>query len=274
MRRISDREHNILDKYEATERVLTKDFIESIPWNDVSKYELGEEFLPVLLYMRDIEAYTDVYYQELLKTPTGEDPVIRRFMDKWAHEEQLHAELINRFLEEAGMPSEDKWYENITRSENENALNSKLQVIISRLIGKRFTAVHMTWGAIQELSTLQGYKRLWERAQHPVLEKLLRGIAAEEASHIFFYRSIAEVKLQESKVAQKLARFLIKTFWRPIGAGVKPDADVAYVIRTLFGNEKGLDSIERHVNGSLAQLPGFSGSHIVTDGIQKQISMV
>ncbi len=52
--------------------------------------------------MRDIESFTELYYRELLRTPTGKDPVIRKFMDRWNEEEAEYGNLINRFLNEAG----------------------------------------------------------------------------------------------------------------------------------------------------------------------------
>jgi hypothetical protein len=38
----------------------------------------------------------------------------------------------------------------------------------------------MTFGAIHEMSTTQGYRRLIELADHPVLNHILRGIIREE----------------------------------------------------------------------------------------------
>lgn len=52
---------------------------------------------------------TSTYYRELKMTPTWRDPAVRVFMDRWSIEEPLHGELLNRFLEEAGYPAEDRW---------------------------------------------------------------------------------------------------------------------------------------------------------------------
>jgi len=49
----TDRE--VLDWYERQPRALMKEFVDSIPWPDVRNYELNPDFVPVLVYMRDVE---------------------------------------------------------------------------------------------------------------------------------------------------------------------------------------------------------------------------
>ena len=56
---------DVLDWYEKQPRTLTKEFIGGIDWSSVGKHPVDEKFIPVLLYMRDVETLTDVYYEEL-----------------------------------------------------------------------------------------------------------------------------------------------------------------------------------------------------------------
>ncbi len=263
-------EAEAINWYDAQERVLTKEFLETIPWHDVKNYPISSEFIPIVTYMRDVERLTDYYYRYLLKTPTGHDYYVRRFIDKWSVEEILHADLLNRFLEEAGVPVSKNWYE---RVKNQIPLSTRFKdsvtKIISHGVGKNFCAVHMTWGSIQELSTLNGYKRLWEKAKHPVLEYILRGIAREEAVHAFFYWNLARLKLERSTVAQKLSRYIIQNFWLPIGQSEKREPNTNYLIRTLFSGIEGLDVVDKNINKRLGQLPGFSGIKKVTEHISE-----
>lgn len=269
--RMTGREHEIIHQYEKDERFLSKSFVDSIPWNDVKNHELSEKFIPVLVYMRDVEAFTDVYYQELMRTPTGRDPLIKRFMDRWWEEEKLHAELIDRFLNEAGIPTSEKWFEQARQKIPKSyTRSSKINSMLANCIGKRFSAVHMTWGAINELSTLQGYKRLWELAQHPVLEYMLKGIAREESSHIFFYHSIAKIKLAESPMAQRISRFIIEHFWSPVGQGTKPEEDTNYIVQTLFSGD-GMNTVKQNINGAIQKLPGFTSTNRITNRIQQSL---
>ena len=51
-----------------------------------------------------------------------------------------------------------------------------------------FVALHMTWGAANELSTLTSYHRLIANTEHPELVNLLNAIIKDERRHFAFYR--------------------------------------------------------------------------------------
>ena len=261
---------DVLRWYEKQPRTLTDEFIGTIDWSSVGKYPLDEKFVPVLLYMRDVETLTDVYYEELRRTPTGKDPIIRKFMERWSVEEQTHGELINRFLNEAGIPTEDKWQKQVINSVSTSyTVTNYLITTLASLIGKRFTATHMAFGAIHEMSTTQGYRRLSELADHPVLSQILTGIIREESAHTTFYRSVARIELQKSEISRKLSRFLIKHFYTPVGGGAKPADELSYTIATLFGGEGGMKYINQNVSEKIQTLPGFNGLTKVGDKISE-----
>ncbi len=150
----------VLDWYEKQPRALTREFIDRINWKDVKNYPIDKKLVPVLLYMRDVEALTDMYYEELRRTPTGKDPIISKFMERWSNEEQTHGEILNRFLNEAGIETEEKWQNQVRGAvSNFYTINNRLITSLTNLVGKKFTATHMTFGAIHEMSTTQGYRR-------------------------------------------------------------------------------------------------------------------
>ncbi len=258
----------VLEWYERQPRTLTKEFIDKINWKDIKNYPLDEKFVPVLLYMRDVEALTDMYYEELRRTPTGKDPIISKFMERWSSEEQTHGEVINRFLNEAGIETEEKWQHQVRQAVSTYyTVNNYLITSLTNLVGKRFTATHMTFGAIHEMSTTQGYRRLKELADHPVLTEILDGIIREESAHTNFYRQVARIELGNSATTRKLARFIIKNFWTPVGSGAKTKKESDYTIATLFQGSEGLESLDRNVSQRIQTLPGFDGVTKVSDTI-------
>ena len=87
---------DVLDWYERQQRVLTPEFIREIPWDKVKDAPVDKKLIPVLLYMRDVETLTDMYHRELLRTPTGKDPHISKFMERWGLEEITHGEVLNQ----------------------------------------------------------------------------------------------------------------------------------------------------------------------------------
>ncbi len=263
-------ESDVLAWYEEQPRALSKDFVSNIPWAEVRKHALDPAFVPVLVYMRDVEAFTDIYYAELRRTPTGKSPVIKRFMDRWSVEEFQHAELLDRFLNEAGIPTSKSWFDEARAAIPFNyTFENRFYPLITNCFGAHFSAVHMAWGAINEMTTLQGYRRLWKLAKHPVLEHILRAIAQEEAAHSKFYWNIARLMLQRSDFTRKLARTVISKFWTPVGQGTKPKQEANYLIATLFKGEEGVDFFDRNVNNKIEQLPGFEGVKTVTQRIAR-----
>jgi len=257
---VFETDKDVLDWYEKQPRALSRDFVDGIRWDDSANYELNPAFVPVLIYMRDVEYLTDLYYRELLRTPTGKDPVIRKFMDRWSVEESQHADLLNRFLSEAGFVTSETW-----RAEAKARIpwryTAQSYLMNSAVIpfGKYFHAAHMVWGAINEITTLQGYRRLSELAGHPVLKSVLDAIIQEESLHSSFYWNVARVKLRQARFSRDLARFVVGRFWAPVGQGAKPVPETHYVISTLFHGTKGLEFFDRTVASRIARLPGFAG---------------
>lgn len=262
-----ERQQEIYDWYAKEPRFLSKAFLDAIPWHEVRTHEVRPELVGILYYMRDVEKLTDVYFDELQKTPTGKNAPIQAFMERWKGEESLHGDLLNRFLEEAGYPSEERWFDAVRAS---IPLSDRVRTAVSQPLltfgfGRDFSAVHMTWGAINEYSTMNGYARMRDLARHPVLDRILDGIMHEESRHAQYYWRTAKTMLDGSPYRQKLARFFIDRFWTPVGEGSKRRQDTAMVVRTLFGGEEGLKLFDGRVSSIIRRLPGFADCSTVTD---------
>ena len=85
--------------------------------------------------------------------------------------------------------------------------------------GTVVAAAHMTWGAANELLTMNGYRLLAEQCDHPILAELLRRIAAQEARHYSFYVLQAEWRLTASRLARVAIPRLMAGSWTPVGVG-------------------------------------------------------
>ncbi len=257
---------DVLNWYEKQPRAVSPEFESNIEWSDVRKHPLNAALVPVLLYMRDVEVLTDMYYRELRRTPTGKDLVISKFMERWGVEEITHGELINRFLNEAGIETPAKWKAEVHRAVSRfYRANTYLLTTLTNLIGRKFTATHMTYGAIHEMTTAQGYRRLKTLANHPVLSNILDAIIREESAHTHFYWSVARLELQKSKLARKIARSVVNKFWVPVGQGSKPKKQTEYLVKTLFGGRDGLEWVDKTVTQRVQKLPGFETLTKITE---------
>lgn len=225
--------------------------------------------LRALTYMHDVELHTICYLRDLLLTPAHRDPDITSFLACWVYEELWHGEAIGHVLERHGIAA---------GSERVAALRSRrrwqdLKEILTHLLpsplaGRTFVAVHMAWGAINEWSTQAGYARLAHRAGHPVLSELLRRIMRQEGRHIDFYASEASRRLVGDRRAQMVTRLAMRRLWRPVGSGVMPQREVAFLVQYLFGDETGraaAQRVDRHVD----RLPGLSGLGLVSTAVDR-----
>ena len=132
----------------------------------------------------------------------------------------------------------------------------------------------MVWGAINEITAMQAYRRLSDLAGHPVLKELLIGIVQEESIHSSFYWNVARVKLSETKLSRTLARFVIGKFWAPVGQGAKREDETSYVMATLFPGKDGLELFDRKIGNRIERLPGFLGFKGLTERVAPIVQQV
>jgi hypothetical protein len=161
--------------------------LEAVPWEDVARYPLASDAVRALRYMQDIESHTIIYLRSLLATRAIDDPEVATFLACWLHEETFHGLALARFLEAAGYRVDPR-----PQGRSREPLLKRLESAATALLSRAwpdFCAVHMIWGAINELTTLTGYRRLADVAGHPVLSGLLRRITVDESRHFFFLLS-------------------------------------------------------------------------------------
>ena len=130
----------------------------------------------------------------------------------------------------------------------------KIARLASRLT-RHFPAIHMTWGAINELSTLTGYQALVDRANHPLVTTVLSRIIKDERRHFSFYFNQARIRLRE-RAARALTSFALRMFWSPVGSPVRGDADMRRVCQSLFGDSSGRRRLMQ-IDSMIARLPGL-----------------
>ncbi len=251
-----------LDAYADRSRALD---LSGIPFDRVSKYPLAPEALRTLRYMQDIESHTIVYLRQLLATRAIDEPEVATFLSCWIYEETFHGRALDRFLAAAG--------HRISRPTPRSKagirpwLEEQATAFLSRA-WKNFVAVHMTWGALNELTTLIGYRRLATVAHHPVLSELLARIVRDESRHLSFYFKQAERRLRVPAAA-RWTRFLIENFWAPVGSGVQPRQETRFIADYLFSNPEGRAAAQK-IDDTIRRLPGLQGIPLVNAWLERE----
>jgi rubrerythrin len=264
-----------VDRYLRNSRRLD---LSELDWDDIPNYPLSDGDVMCMHYMMDIESHTVVYLRDLLATRAATDPYVTGFLSCWVYEELWHGEAFSDFLRAYGieLPAEPKLPDGSTplptRPNRIRRLReqlgaghrlSLLPTMLGSIVMRDFVALHMTWGAINELTTLTAYHQLIRRSRHPVLHQMLRRVIQDERRHFGFYRAQAKARLAASRRAGRLVRLALKAFWTPVGAGVKSQDEVDALAIYLFGDsEEGRQAV-REIDATIAALPGLEGLKLV-----------
>jgi rubrerythrin len=264
-----------LDRYlRASKRVD----LSTVEWERIGEHLLTEAEARCLAYMMDIESHTAIFLRDLLATRASFDPEVTAFLSCWVYEELWHGEAFSRFLGEAGWrlpPS----YEVVRADEAYPSRHGRNRWIRRRLGGKgylshmgtllgsavfrEFLSVHMTWGAVNELTTLTGYHRLIAKTRHPILVQMLQAVIKDERRHFAFYRAQARTRLVRSAQARRITRWAMQHLWAPVGTGVRPQSETDFVVTHLFGDADGQVAL-REMDETVAALPGLEGARFLT----------
>jgi hypothetical protein len=226
--------------------------LDGVDFASVAAVPLAPEVLRVLRYMQDIETHTVIYVRALLHTRAIDDPTVAHFLACWFNEEMAHGRALATFLAAAGAPV-------VERARSRVPFGERVQEVLTSLVARcwpDFVALHMTWGALNEMTAVQAYRRLAEIAGHPVLSDLLARLVRDEARHFDFYFHQAAMRLGRPG-AGRVARLLVDRFWGPVGSGVQPDDEVRFVGRYLFTGVDGWPAAER-VDAAVQRLPAFA----------------
>ena len=268
-----------LDKYL---RASTRVDLSTVEWDRIREHPVTTDEARCLTYMMDIETHTVVFLRDLLATRASFDPEVTAFLSCWVYEELWHGEAFSRFLGEAGFrvpPS----YEGVTgdapfptrfdrnqwirRKFGTKGYFSHMGTLLGSAVFRDFVAVHMTWGAVNELGTLTGYHRIIAKTEHPVLIQLLQAIIKDERRHFAFYRAQARMRLARSRQARTITRWALEHLWAPVGTGVRPQSETDFVIHSLFGDADGMVAV-KEMEHTLGELPGLRGSHFLSDALE------
>lgn len=241
--------------------------LDDLDWDRVGDHDLDASVVDSLVYMRDVEGVTD---RDLVgftaHRSTLGDPLIAAFLEVWRREEAGHADAIEAFLSAYGraraVPVPD-------RQLPPTAIVPMHERILARVggpVGRVVTGAHMAWGAANELLTLNGYRILAARCEHPVLAEMLRRIAAQESRHHSFYMLQAEWRFAASPTARALLCRVLRASWTPVGVGdgYKQPAEFVRVLSYLGAGPDGERIIGR-MDRRFAALPGFESLSIYRD---------
>lgn len=243
--------------------VSTKIETKDLDWEEAKRVGLTDDERFVLTYFSDIESQTIRYLRTLLQMRIALRPSVAAFLTTWNYEEFFHGYELANLLAVCGHPLEEDRVERVQKRARVNEwLEATFAPLLSRIFASQFPAVYLSFGAIQEMTTLRGYEHLRNYTQNPVLRTLCDRIAKQERRHFAWYFNHARELLEQSQGARLLARKLLEFNWVPVGAGVKTPAEVTRLFRTLFPGQSG-HKLVHEVDTKMGTLPGLEGIRLM-----------
>jgi rubrerythrin len=245
--------------------------IEDLDWALAKKVGLSEREVETLQFFADIESQTVYYFLEVAKLQVARDPELLTFLTMWNYEEYFHSHAITRFMQECGVaaPSATDRSTKIRAGARFKAkFEDFAQTLIAKFMPKRFVALWMFWGALQECLTTQAYEEVIRTTPNPVLAEMFRRIAKQERRHFAYYFNQARDKLDGNKRNQKFCRYIARKFYAPVGGGVKTDAEGARLVAQLFPGDR-IFEVMSYIERRMAQLPGMAGLDACTKWAEK-----
>ena len=224
-------------------------------WSSAADVALTDDEVFQLPYAAQVEWGTEGTFASLDTSP---DPVIKRFLRIWLDQEVVHAELLTKLLEAQGHPVDAA--HRAPEQRRAARRGRRINFVARRVLGSRFTALHMSWGAVNELTTLRFYGLIKERTKSPAAEAVLRDVMAQEALHYAFYRRAACDLLRGHPGGQRFVGWALRHLWSPVGVGLRSRADADRLVLGLLGDDP---ATAAGIDASLAAIPGLRGLDLI-----------
>lgn len=239
--------------------------LDGIDWGQIKSHPLSDDVLRILQYMQEVESHTIVFPRTIFSQRALDDDIVGTFLICWLYEEGMHGRALAKFLSCADVPVPPKPPSRLTTMDRVN----RFAIGFVANVWKDFLALHMTWAALHECTTMHAYKRLNQLSDHPILNVLLNRIAVDEARHFAFYMWQAKMRLADPRI-HKRVRWIMNRLYVPVGTNHQPVQQARWVSAKLFGGEEGR-AAAMHVDMTISKLPGFANARLLTQWLERNV---
>ena len=252
----------------SSDKIKTDD----LSWDLAAKHGLTEEEVFALTYFADIESQTIRYLRMLLGMKIAFREDVAAFLSIWNYEEFYHGHYLGKLMRVCGHATDTNRVAEVqSHAKFNEILESILTPLFSKIFYRDFPAVYLSFGAIQEMTTLLGYESMGKKTTNPVLKVLCERIAKQERRHFAWYFNHAKSELSDRRFAQQLTYALMKFNWVPVGAGVKPTEDVVRLFNFLFPGDDAAEVADK-IDEKMGTLPGLHGIELMRPYVNKHLT--
>ncbi len=236
---------------------------EDLDWEKIRDEKISDDDIFVLTYFADIEGQTFFYARDLMNTSSVDSSEVRAFLTVWNYQEYFHSVALRRFMRESGREvSEERDQALRERTSLRDRLTDGASIVFSKLWPRKYLALYLTWGAINEAIAMRGYLQIANQTSSPVLSELCRRIAKQEAFHFGWYYTKAKDQLTKSKATQKFVAYALSKIWTPVGVGLRSRSDFERLYGLLFQDSQRKREIITFIDSTIHQLPGLANLNL------------
>ncbi len=162
-----------------------------IPWADVKKEAIGEDFVAIVEAFYAVEMFLPDYNKKLIEMYRPSRG-FSWFQFNWGYEESKHSRTLEEWLVRSGHRTE-----------------KQMEELADRLLSKEWNTPHDTprrmflYTTFQELATQVNYlglEKICRDAKDTALSKALLFIAADEGNHHRFFADVVKLYMEEDRI--------------------------------------------------------------------------
>ncbi len=200
--------------------------LDAVPWAEVPAHPVPADAVRALRYMQDIESHTVIYLRSLLATRADRRSGGRHVPGVLAPRGDVPRPRPGALPRGGRAPARATGAAARTGAARQAASRRPSLRALSRA-WPDFCAVHMTWGAINELTTLTGLSAPGRPRRTPGARPSCSSASRATSRGTSSSTTARPTSGSRRPGAARMARFLVDRFWAPVGSGVQPPAELA-----------------------------------------------
>jgi Rubrerythrin len=155
--------------------------MEDIPWAEIDRERAGPDLRALVREIAFSELTTTTATRRFL-TELGDDPDFTQWISVWFYEETKHPQVLLRWLHHVGVTVDDKFL--LRGRATAPFMKSRMGTLVTNVIS--------------EIVASSAYRHLQAHSSEPVLARIAKQLAADEARHAASFYAYAERHLERS----------------------------------------------------------------------------
>lgn len=229
--------------------------------DDIVAHE-DQELATMLQGLAGIE--DDAFYMQTKIRHSGilRSPSVRQFNAVWLVEEADHSRALTALAAIFGSDHLPHRIDHGTFGRDRRSIAAIPGLRLASLYPNGILGAYFLLGCFTEYVAVTIYNAVGDLVDDRAGQEIFRQMARQEGRHMRFYRTGAEVILQQGRRTQLFVRTVAERFWRPPGVDLYGRDLWVRIFRPIIGDEQVRTRLLR-MDDVFSTLPGLEGLNVV-----------